>query len=109
DPRQGLAVELEHGLHELGRELLRGRRQRLDLVEQRVDALHRAQCISPNIGEWTCLIVLPPPRYMCTPHGRHGSNERTARMMSMPLKFSLEFSSKIGVVWTASSYGPGVP
>ena len=28
---------------------------------------------SPNIGECTCLIVLPLPRYMCTPHGRHGS------------------------------------
>ena len=30
-------------------------------------------------------------------------------MMSMPLKFSGPFSSKIGVFWTASSYGPGVP
>ena len=25
---------------------------------------------------------------MCTPHGRHGSKLRTARMMSMPLKLS---------------------
>jgi hypothetical protein len=33
---------------------------------------------------------------MCTPHGRQGSKLRTVRMMSMPLKFSLEFSSKIG-------------
>ena len=46
---------------------------------------------------------------MCTPHGRHGSNDRTARMMSIPLKFSGPFSSKIGVFCTASSYGPGVP
>ena len=30
-------------------------------------------------------------------------------MMSMPLKFSCVFSSKIGVFCTASSYGPGVP
>ena len=45
--------------------------------------------------------------YMCTPHGRHGSNERTARMMSMPLNLSGPFSSKIGVFCTASSYGPG--
>jgi hypothetical protein len=30
-------------------------------------------------------------------------------MMSTPLKFSGPFSSKIGVFWTASSYGPGVP
>ena len=38
----------------------------------------------------------PSPRYMCTPHGRHGSKLRTVRMMSMPLKFSRSFSSKIG-------------
>src|SRR5690242_4784754 len=61
------------------------------------------------VGECAVLSTLPPPRYMCTPHGRHGSKLRTARMMSMPLKFSLEFSSKIGVFCTASSYGPGVP
>ena len=30
-------------------------------------------------------------------------------MMSMPLKLSGGFSSKIGVFWTASSYGPGTP
>ena len=46
---------------------------------------------------------------MCTPHGRHGSKLRTDRMMSMPLKFSSVFSSKMGVFTTASSYGPGVP
>ena len=38
-----------------------------------------------------------------------GSKLRTARMMSMPLKLSGGFSSKIGVFCTASSYGPGVP
>ena len=52
---------------------------------------------------------LASPRYMCTPHGRHGSKLRTVRMMSMPLKWSRSFSSKIGWPCTASSYGPGVP
>ncbi len=60
-------------------------------------------------GLWIVCRVFPGPRYMCTPHGRHGSKLRTARMMSMPLKLSGGFSSKIGVFWTASSYGPGVP
>ena len=60
-------------------------------------------------GRCTTFRTLPAPVYMCTPHGRHGSNERTARMMSTPLKFSGPFSSKMGVFWTASSYGPGVP
>ena len=57
----------------------------------------------PNIGEWRACNTLPPPRYMCTPQGRHGSKLRTARMMSMPLKLSGPFSSKSGVFWTASS------
>ena len=52
---------------------------------------------------WTTLRTGPLPPYMCTPQGRHGSNERTARMMSTPLKFSGPFSSKIGVFCTASS------
>jgi hypothetical protein len=34
---------------------------------------------------------------------RQARNERTARMMSIPLKFSGPFSSKIGVFCTASS------
>ena len=51
----------------------------------------------------TTFRTLPAPVYMCTPHGRHGSNDRTARMMSTPLKFSGPFSSKIGVFCTASS------
>ena len=46
---------------------------------------------------------LAAPVYMCTPHGRHGSKDLTARMMSTPLKFSGPFSSKIGVFCTASS------
>ncbi|TPV99236.1 MAG: hypothetical protein USCAAHI_01305 [Beijerinckiaceae bacterium] len=58
---------------------------------------------TPNIGECTVSIVLPLPTYMCTPQGRHGSKLRTARMMSMPLKFSGPFSSKIGVPVIASS------
>ena len=61
------------------------------------------------VGVCITLRTLPPPVYMCTPHGRQGSNERTARMMSMPLNLSGPFSSKIGVFCTASSYGPGVP
>src|SRR5207249_11903946 len=64
---------------------------------------------APNVGEWRAAISLPLPRYMCTPHGRHGSKLRTVRMTSMPLKCSLSFSSKIGWPCTASSYGPGVP
>src|ERR1700730_5858218 len=63
----------------------------------------------PNMGECTVFKVLPPPRYMCTPQGRHGSKLLTARMMSMPLNLSGGFSSKIGVPLTESSYGPGVP
>ena len=46
---------------------------------------------------------------MCTPQGRQGSKLRTARMMSTPLNSFGPFSSKIGVFWIASSYGPGVP
>ncbi len=55
------------------------------------------------VGECVVLMTRPPPRYMCTPQGRHGSKLRTARMMSMPLKRSGGFSSKIGVFCTASS------
>ena len=55
------------------------------------------------VGVWTTFRIGPEPLYMCTPHGRHGSKDRTARMMSTPLKFSGPFSSKIGVFCTASS------
>ena len=61
------------------------------------------------VGECSFFTTLPLPRYMWTPQGRHGSKLRTARMMSMPLNRSGGFSSKMGVFWTASSYGPGVP
>src|SRR5262249_5102792 len=72
-------------------------------------AVHRNHFPRPNIGEWYVFTTLPPPTYMWTPHGKHGSKLRTARMMSIPLNLSWPFSSKIGVFCTASSYGPGVP
>ena len=65
--------------------------------------LLRPQASRPNIGECRVSRTLPPPSYMCTPQGRHGSKLRTARMMSMPLNLSRPFSSKIGVFCTASS------
>src|SRR4029078_4272626 len=91
-----------------------GTEQRLDPLPgaPQIDVVAHPRLYSPVtdwVGECTVCRVLPPPRYMCTPHGRHGSKLRTARMMSMPLKFSLEFSSKIGVFCHASSYGPRVP
>src|SRR5215469_543106 len=67
------------------------------------------QGCKPNIGECLVSSTLPFPRYIWTPHGRHGSKLRTARMMSMPLNLSGPFSSKMGVFCTASSYGPAVP
>src|ERR1700761_1872861 len=91
------------------------RHQRVDAGERLLQpwplvVAHDSACRpTPNIGECTVFKVLPLPRYMWTPHGRHGSKLRTVRIMSMPLKFSGPFSSKIGVFCTASSYGPGVP
>ncbi len=55
------------------------------------------------VGECSFSKVWPLPRYMWTPQGRQGSKLRTVRMMSMPLKCSRSFSSKIGCPWTASS------
>lgn len=55
------------------------------------------------VGECSSSSFLPSPRYMCTPQGRQGSKLRTVRMMSMPLKCSRSFSSKIGWPCTASS------
>ena len=55
------------------------------------------------VGVCTTFLTLPFPLYMWTPHGRHGSKLRTARMMSTPLNLSGPFSSKIGVFCTASS------
>ena len=59
------------------------------------------------VGEWIFFRVLPFPRYMCTPQGRHGSKLRTVRMMSMPLKCSRSFSSKIGVSGDGVLVGAG--
>ncbi len=99
-PRIG---ELLHPRRELlhSREQLRGRRGGA-LGDHRPggrDGGHQANAV----GVCITFRTRPPPVYMCTPHGRHGSKERTARMMSMPLKLSGPFSSKIGVFWTASS------
>ena len=68
-------------------------------------AVRRVPVAAQHIPVGVCITLrtLPPPVYMCTPHGRHGSKLRTARMMSTPLKFSGPFSSKIGVFCTASS------
>ena len=106
NPRQAVAVEVEQPLDQVQSGLARRRvAEALDLLQQRLDALRGggAHPCSPNIGECTCLIVFPFPRYMCTPHGRHGSKERTARMMSIPRKFSASASSKIGMPLQASS------
>src|SRR6185312_15327318 len=70
---------------------------------------HAHSPVSDWVGECSTSSFLPPPRYMCTPHGRQGSKLRTVRITSMPLKCSRSLSSKIGWPCTASSYGPGVP
>src|ERR671924_439187 len=84
---------------------------RVEVVDELPDlrVFHYVLPPTPNIGECTRFRVFPLPRYMCTPHGRHGSKLRTVRMMSTPRKFSWSFSSKIFCPCTASSYGPGVP
>jgi hypothetical protein len=71
---------------------------------------HRATRLSRPIRDWppgsasaASSDTLPLPRYMWTPQGRHGSKLRTVLMMSMPLKCSRSFSSKMGVSMTASS------
>lgn len=58
---------------------------------------------TPKVGERTFCSSFPSPRYICTPQGRQGSKLRTARIISMPLKLSGPFSSKMGVCCTASS------
>ncbi len=64
---------------------------------------HGYSPVTDCVGECSFCTDLPSPRYMCTPQGRQGSKLRTVRMMSMPLKCSRSFSSKIGWPWTASS------
>ena len=90
DPLEALAVEPDELLR-LGRELVRALGQ---VAHQHIP-----------VGVCTTLRTFPLPvvGYMWTPHGRHGSKEWTARMMSTPLKSSGPFSSKIGVFCTASS------
>ena len=120
DAREPFAVQLDDRRDELvdhaaderiGRRV-DGGGQLLDPLEQRLPVgrlvpwcldCHLGRPQLRPVGRWTTLRTRPAPVYMCTPHGRHGSNERTARMMSMPLKFSGPFSSKIGVFCTASS------
>ena len=112
DPLQALAVQPEDRRHQLlGRPARLDVGDRLEARSQLLEALDRLRYghqQSP-VGVCTTFLTWPLPRYMCTPQGRQGSKLRTARMMSMPLKFSGPFSSKIGVFCTASSYGPGVP
>ncbi len=114
DALQTSSVQLENCADQLLDARLRDRVS--DFVERAqeildpLDQLFRSLRLSCHLGSqhipvgvcWTFL-TRPLPVYMCTPHGRHGSKERTARMMSIPLKFSGPFSSKIGVFCTASS------
>src|SRR5439155_6241306 len=111
EPRERLAVEVDERLHGLDAARVEPFEQRLDATDQRPNlrVLHHVLPFTPSIGECTRFSVFPLPRYMCTPHGRHGSKLRTVRMMSIPRKFSWSFSSKIFCPCTASSYGPGVP
>ena len=116
DAPQPVAVELHDGADQVLGDVLRmplgqGLERLGELLHARQVALgvDRGAHQHRPVGRCTTFLTLPAPVYMCTPHGRHGSNERTARMMSTPLKFSGPFSSKMGVFWTASSYGPGVP
>ena len=104
DPLQPGAVELDHRGDQLLGPRAAGRvGEPLELAAEALDALDQlldrgfagAQHIP--VGVCITLRTRPPPLYMCTPHGRHGSKLRTARMMSMPLKCSRSFSSKIGV------------
>ena len=96
DPLQPLAVQL----HQRRGELLAGRPE---LSDELLDAALGVHPQQRPVGVCITFRTLPLPVYMCTPHGRHGSNEWTARMMSTPLKSSGPFSSKIGVFCTASS------
>ena len=123
DPLQPDAVDLDHRADELlgarsrdrVGDLLERRRQGLDALDQLLGGggagprggrgAPVVERLAQHIPVGVCITLrtLPPPVYMCTPHGRHGSKLRTARMMSTPLKFSGPFSSKIGVFCTASS------
>ena len=112
DPFESVSVEIHHrGDHLLSELSSVDVRQSLDLLAQELhtagENLAGRELLIPSqhrpVGVCWTFLTLPFPRYMCVPHGRHGSKLRTARMMSMPLKFSGPFSSKIGVFCTASS------
>src|SRR6185369_6532204 len=87
-------------LRELGKELLDPRKS---LFEAACAGRLHAHLCAPKVGACCTSSSLPPPRYMCTPQGRHGSKLRTVRMMSTPLNFSRPFSSNSGMFWMASS------
>ncbi len=112
DPLESVSVELHHrGDHLLSELTSVDVGQSLDLLVQELhtagEFLAGRGLLIPSqhrpVGVCWTFLTLPLPRYMCVPQGRHGSKLRTARMMSMPLKFSGPFSSKIGVFCTASS------
>ena len=113
DALQSRPVELDHRADELldagaGRRVLDFVEPGGQLLDSRDEGIRiRAfGCrLAQHIPVGVCITFRTPPlpSYMCTPHGRHGSKLRTARMMSTPLKFSGPFSSKIGVFCTASS------
>ena len=117
DPREPLAVELQQRLRRavaargrvvgrsisLEQRLDRARPARVPPCRPALELTARRRTSASAPSSASCRL----PRYMCTPHGRHGSKLRTARMMSMPRKSSGPFSSKIGMPCTASSYGPG--
>src|SRR4029078_5017318 len=90
--------------HQQSREILAGLAERVEqLVDPRLERV-APWTMPPNaVGVCRVSIDFPLPRYMWTPHGRHGSKLRTARMMSMPLNLSGGFSSKIGVFLHAAS------
>ena len=117
DPAHALAIELDHRPDQGFGSSPRTRVG--DLVELLLQLLDPRDQLGPRrslrswprarssqhmpVGVCWTLRTWPLPVYMWTPHGRHGSKLRTARMMSTPLKFSGPFSSKIGVFCTASS------
>ena len=114
DPGQSGAVQVRHLADQFLRAAAGHRPAGSEGVEETFDpvaglprpVLARHGSYSPVrvwVGECSFSRVWPLPRYMWTPQGRQGSKLRTVRMMSMPLKCSRSFSSKIGWPCTASS------
>ena len=89
--------------------------QLLDTFERAASARPRPDgraCPSRHasaVGVCITLRTLPPPVYMCTPHGRHGSNERTARMMSIALEVLRSVLLEDRRVLHGVLVGPGSP